>query len=91
MSNAEIFKFKKESDWAVIRTVFNFTLNLAELQFGRANVLNSSDCYVSKENSEVVIDISTEVGNYVAVLFTLLVLTGPFGDKFFLEYIMEPK
>jgi hypothetical protein len=70
-----------------IETQLALAIVSAECAFGQPQVRISAGYFISKDNSRVVIDISTEVGEYIARLFTGLMTRAIGEDKFSVDRI----
>ena len=68
------FKFPEELNGEVIETQLALAVIATECAFGQARVRISAAYCFSKEKSQVAIDVSTEVGEHIAQVFTGLMI-----------------
>ncbi|MFH0926825.1 MAG: hypothetical protein V1872_14540 [bacterium] len=81
------FKFPEELDRESIEAQLALAIIAAECTFGQPKVrINAAYC-VSKEKPQVAIDVSTEVGEHIAQLFTGLMIRQLGEDKFTVDRV----
>ncbi len=68
------FKFPKGLEREIIEKQLALAIIAAECTFGQAKVRISAAYCVSKEKPQVAIDVSTEVGEHIAQIFTGLMI-----------------
>ena len=81
------FKFPEELDRESIETQLALAIISAESTFGQPKVRISAAYCVSRENSQVAIDVSTEVGEHIAQVFTGFMTRQLGEDKFTVDRV----
>ena len=92
-----IFEFPKEVDRKIIETQLALAIITAECTFGQPRVrLNAAYCVSpairtapDNKKSQVVIDVSTEVGEHIAQVFTGLMIRQLGEDNFTVERVRD--
>lgn len=81
------FKFPEGLDREIIETQLALAVIAAECAFGQPKVRISAAYCVSKEKPQVAIDVSTEVGEHIAQVFTGLMIRQLGEDKFTVDRV----
>ncbi len=81
------FKFPGELDRETIEEQLALAIVSAECTFGQPRVRISAAYCVSREKPQVVIDISTEVGEHIAQIFTGLMIRQLGEDRFTVDRV----
>jgi hypothetical protein len=89
MSEIIKFKFPEAVDTEIIENQLALAIVATECTFGQPKVRVNAAYYLSKDKPAVVIDVSTEVGEHIAQLFTGLMIRQLGEDKFTLERIQH--
>ena len=76
------FKFPDGLDTEIIEAQLALAIIVAECAFGQAKVRISAAYCISKEKPQVAIDVSTEVGEHIAQVFTGLMIRQIGEDRF---------
>jgi len=83
------FKFPNELDRETIETQLALAIISAECAFGQPRVRISAGYLISKEKPEVAIDVSTDVGEHIAQVFTGLMTRQLGEDQFTVERVRD--
>ena len=62
---------------------------VAESIYGRPKVRINAGCYIAPEKSQLIIDVSTEIGEYIAQVFTGLITRALGEENFTVERILR--
>ncbi len=81
------FKFHEGLGREFMETQLALAVIAAECAFGQPRVRISAAYCVSKEKHQVVIDVSTEVGEHIAQVFTGLMIRQLGEDKFTVDRV----
>ncbi len=81
------FKFHEGLEREMIETQLALAIVAAECTFGQPKVRISAGYCVSKEKPQVAIDVSTEVGEHIAQVFTGLMIRQLGEDNFTVDRI----
>jgi hypothetical protein len=81
------FKFPEGLDREIIETQLALAIIAAECTFGQPRVRISAAYCVSKDKRQVAIDVSTEVGEHIAEVFTGLMIRQIGEDKFTVDRV----
>ena len=84
------FTFTKETKGELIEAAIASAIFSAECFFGKPRVRLSAAYYVSPEKPECVIDVSTDVGEHIAQVFTGMMINTLGEDKFQVRRIEGP-
>jgi hypothetical protein len=84
------FTFTEETKRELIEAAIASAIFSAECFFGKPRVRLSAGYYMSLDKPECVVDVSTEVGEYIAQVFTGIVLNTLGEDKFQVRRIEGP-
>jgi hypothetical protein len=87
MSEVIKFKFPGPLDREIIETQLALAIVATECTFGQPKVRVNAAYYLSKKKPLVVIDVSTEVGEHIAQVFTGLMIRQLGEDKFTVDRI----
>ncbi len=60
---------------------------VAESIYGRPKVRINAGCYISSEKPQLIIDVSSEIGEYIAQVFTGLIIRALGEENFTVERI----
>ena len=83
------FKFPDDVDRDTIETQLSLAIISAEFAFGQPKVrINAAYC-ISKDKTQVGIDVSTEVGEHIAQVFTGLMVRQLGEDKFTVDRVRD--
>lgn len=85
------FKFPEELDREIIETQLALAVIATECTFGQPKVRISAAYCVSKDKSQVAIDVSTEVGEHIAQVFTGLMTRQLGEDRFTVDRVRGKK
>lgn len=81
------FKFPEGLDREIIETQLALAIIAAECTFGQPRVRISAAYCVSRDKPQVAIDVSTEVGEHIAEVFTGLMIRQIGEDKFTVDRV----
>jgi len=81
------FRFPDGLDRKIIETQLALAIVAAECTFGQARVRIAAAYCVSKEKPQVAIDVSTDVGEHIAQVFTGMMIRQLGEDKFTVDRI----
>ena len=81
------FKFPEGLDREIIETQLAVAIIAAECTFGQPRVRISAAYCVSRDKPQVAIDVSTEVGEHIAQVFTGLMIRKLGEDKFTVDRV----
>jgi hypothetical protein len=81
------FKFLEGLDREIMETQLALAVIAAECTFGQPKVRISATYCVSREKPQVAIDVSTEVGEHIAQVFTGLMIRQLGEDKFTVDRV----
>lgn len=81
------FKFPEGLDREIIETQLAVAVIAAECTFGQPRVRISAAYCVSRDKPQVAIDVSTEVGEHIAQVFTGLMIRQLGEDKFTVDRV----
>ena len=81
------FKFPEGLDREIIETQLALAVIATECTFGQPRVRISAAYCVSREKPQVAIDVSTEVGEHIAQVFTGLMIRQIGEDKFTVDRV----
>lgn len=85
------FRFPEETDRETIEMQLALAIIAAECTFGQPRVRISAAYCVSGDKSQVGIDVSTEVGEHIAQVFTGLMIRQLGEDRFTVERVRGAK
>jgi hypothetical protein len=83
------FKFPDDVDRDIIETQLALAIISAECAFGQPKVRICAAYCISKEKPQVAIDVSTEVGEHIAQVFTGLIVRQLGEDKFTVDRVRD--
>lgn len=87
MSSVCRFRFPEELDGEVIETQLTLAVIATECAFGQARVrIGAAYCF-SREKSQVAIDVSSDVGEHIAQVFTGLMIRQIGEDRFTVDRV----
>jgi len=81
------FKFPEGLDREIIETQLAVAVIAAECTFGQPRVRISAAYCISRDKPQVAIDISTDVGEHIAQVFTGLMIRQLGEDKFTVDRV----
>ncbi len=81
------FQFPESVGREAIETQLALAIVSAECAFGQPQVRISAAYFISRDNLQVAIDVSTEVGEFIAKLFTGMMIRAIGEDKFSVERV----
>ncbi|MFC1799403.1 hypothetical protein ACFL2Z_00615 [Candidatus Eisenbacteria bacterium] len=83
------FKFSDNLTKGDIETQLALAITAAECTYGRARVRISAAYFIAKDRPAVVVDVSTEVGEYIAQAFTELMTRLISEENFTVERVLK--
>ena len=81
------FKFAEGTDSVAVESQMTLAIIVAEVMFGRARVRLGVSYYMPEGGRQAVVDTSDEVGQYVARLFTGLLIRRIGEESFVVERV----
>ncbi len=81
------FKFPEGLDREFMETQLALAVIASECAYGQSKVRISAAYCVSREKPQVVIDVSTKVGEHIAQVFTSLMIRQLGEDKFMVDRV----
>lgn len=83
------FRFPTDTDTGVIESQFTLAIVAAECAFGQPRVrMNVAYC-ISEDKLQVAIDVSTDIGQHIAQVFTGLMIRQLGEDNFIVNRLNE--
>ena len=85
MKNVVRYEFSRDTDRDRVEAQLALAITVAECMFGQARVRLSAAYLMSRDGRQLAIDVSNEVGEHIAQLFTGLLIRGIGEDEFSVE------